>query len=109
MALSPEEQAIVANLRKKVAEPTTATYTDDAILAVYATEGSVAGAAAAIWQEKAGVLADLVNTSESGSSRSLGDLYKNALAFAKFYADQIVTPIEEQANTAPFTVEVTRA
>lgn len=40
-----------------------------------------------IWGELAGKLANLVNISEAGSSRSMGDLQKNALAMAKYYAD----------------------
>jgi hypothetical protein len=35
-----------------------------------------------IWLEKAAKFAQLVNVSESGSSRSLSDLHKNALAMA---------------------------
>lgn len=42
-------------------------------------------AAAAIWREKAGNVADLVNMSEAGSSRSNSDLYKNAIDQAERY------------------------
>lgn len=42
-------------------------------------------AAASIWRGKAAQYAELVNVSESGSSRSLGDLHKNALAMANMY------------------------
>jgi hypothetical protein len=35
-----------------------------------------------IWLEKAASYASLVNVSESGSSRSMSDLHKNALAMA---------------------------
>ena len=108
MPLTSEEEAIVANLRKKVAEPTTDTYTDEQVLAAYTTAGSVAGAAAAIWQEKAAALAELVNTSESGSSRNLGDLYKNALAFAKFYKDQVDDAVVVTTDS-PFTLAIERA
>lgn len=38
--------------------------------------------AAEIWREKAATYASLVNVSESGSSRNLSDLHKNALAMA---------------------------
>lgn len=38
--------------------------------------------AASIWREKAASFSALVNVSESGSSRNLSDLYKNALALA---------------------------
>lgn len=36
-----------------------------------------------IWREKAASYATLVNVSESGSSRSLSDLHKNALTMAE--------------------------
>lgn len=40
-----------------------------------------------IWGQLAGVLANLVNISEAGSSRSMGQLSDNALKMAKYYAD----------------------
>lgn len=43
------------------------------------------GAASNLWNVKAADLALLVNTSESGSSRSLGDAHKNALNMAKHF------------------------
>lgn len=43
-------------------------------------------AASEVWSQKASKLADLVDVSESGSSRKLGDLYKQALAMAEHYA-----------------------
>lgn len=44
--------------------------------------------AAYVWTIKAGEYAELVNVSESGSSRNLGDLYKNALAMAARYTSE---------------------
>lgn len=41
--------------------------------------------ASAIWREKAAAYASLVNTSESGSSRSLGDLQDKALKMAEMF------------------------
>jgi hypothetical protein len=40
-----------------------------------------------IWLEKAAKFASLVNVSESGSSRSMSDLHKNAIAMAKALGD----------------------
>ena len=40
-----------------------------------------------IWLEKAASFASLVSVSESGSSRQMSDLHKNALAMAKGFAD----------------------
>ena len=41
--------------------------------------------AAEIWREKAAAYAALVNTSESGSSRALGDLQDKALKMAEMF------------------------
>lgn len=47
---------------------------------------SIQALAAAIWTEKAAAYAALVNTSESGSSRSLGDLQDKALRMAATFS-----------------------
>lgn len=54
--------------------------TDLQLLDVINREGSVDAAARYIWRVKAAGYASMVDISESGSSRSMGDLYKNALA-----------------------------
>lgn len=46
---------------------------------------SIQGLAQSIWTEKAARYAELVTTSESGSSRNLSDLHKNALAMAAHF------------------------
>lgn len=48
---------------------------------------SVKGLAADIWYEKAAAYASLVSVSESGSSRQMSDLHKNALAMSKALRD----------------------
>jgi hypothetical protein len=46
-----------------------------------------------VWLEKAASYASLVNVTESGSSRSMSDLHKNALAMAKgFGAEDPTAP-----------------
>lgn len=42
--------------------------------------------AAGIWREKAATYAGLVSVAESGSSRNLSDLHKNALQMAQHFA-----------------------
>jgi len=42
-------------------------------------------AASVVWHTKASEYADLVDTSESGSTRKLSDLHKNALTMARHY------------------------
>lgn len=58
------------------------TYTDEQLAAMLDGGMTVREIAHDIWETKAAKYAGLVNTSESGSSRNLGDLYKNALAMA---------------------------
>lgn len=41
-----------------------------------------------IWTSRAAQYSSMVNVSESGSSRSMGDLYKNALAMADRFRDE---------------------
>lgn len=60
-------------------------YTDAALGARMDLATSTESLAAAIWREKAAAFAALVNVSESGSSRSLGDLQTNALKMADMF------------------------
>ncbi len=47
-----------------------------------------------IWNEIAASTAQMVNVSESGSSRNLSDLHKNALTMASIYAPGAVLQAE---------------
>lgn len=60
---------------------------DDAQLAALIDARSVYHVAAMLWDEKAASYSTLVDISESGSSRKMGDSYKNALAMAKYFRD----------------------
>lgn len=53
-------------------------------------DGALGVVAHAVWIEKAAKYARLVNVSESGSSRSLSDLHRNALAMAERFAVPVV-------------------
>lgn len=77
MATISELQA----LRLLIAEPTEDSY-NDVVLSerLDAVSGDLDRLAYAIWTEKAAAYSALVDVSESGSSRKLGDLHKNALA-----------------------------
>lgn len=97
----------VLRLRRMVGEPGTETYTDEALLALLAADPSPESVASGIWQEKAARYADLVNVSESGSSRSLSDLHKNALRFAEYYG-RLSGGAPEPVADAPMTVPITR-
>jgi hypothetical protein len=62
-------------------------FTDDQIGALVDSGLSINAVAYRVWQSTAASYSKLVNVSESGSSRSMGDLYKNALAMAKSFKD----------------------
>lgn len=64
-----------------------APYDDLALSARLDAATSEQALAKQIWLEKAASYAGMVNTSESGSSRSLSDLHKNALAMAKGFGE----------------------
>lgn len=66
-----------------------ATYPDDLLSALIDNLKSVPAAAAVIWREKAAATSGLVDVSESGSSRKLSDVSKNALEMAKGF-DSVV-------------------
>ena len=68
---------------------------DDTQLSALIDASSIYGVAEKLWREKAATLSTLVDVSESGSSRKLGDGYKNALAMAKSFKDL------RDAETAP--------
>lgn len=80
-------------------------YTDRFLNDLIDGKGSVSAAAASIWGHKAAAAAGLVDVTESGSSRKLGDLYKNALAMEKTYADKAAeeagTPTVRRTTTRP--------
>lgn len=77
----------IAAFRLLIAEADEETYTDAQLSALLDASTSPNAAAGQIWTQKAASFSTLVNVSESGSSRSLGDLQKNALAMAKVFGD----------------------
>jgi hypothetical protein len=80
---APED---ILELRGFVAEPDDTNGWSDAKLGLYLDEAiTVNSAAAQVWSVKAADFAGLVDVSESGSSRKLGDLYKNAKEMAGYF------------------------
>lgn len=79
-------QAEIAELRDLIAEPDDSNgWTDERLGAYIDRAQTLNGAASAVWGSKAASLSTMVNVSESGSSRSLGDLFKNASAMRDYY------------------------
>lgn len=101
------EAVAIAALRRMVDEPGTETYTDEALSALLDSKESAEAAAAVIWREKAAKASTLVNVSESGSSRSLQQIYANAESMAKYYDSKSGTPVVD-TSSAPFTSAVER-
>lgn len=80
----------ITSLRLLIAEPTDETYSDSALtVRIDAAAGDLNQVAFDIWTEKAAASAQLVDTSEGGSSRKMGDIYEQALSMAKWFKDQI--------------------
>jgi hypothetical protein len=72
---------------------------------INARNGDLNAAAYDIWMEKAATYAKLVNVSEAGSSRSLGDLHEQALTMAERYGKSsaliAVGVVKPTARTRP--------
>lgn len=78
----------IAALRLLINEPDdTNGWTDEKLGLVIDGASSINDAARSVWVSKASTYVTLVDVSESGSSRKLSDLHKNALAMAKYYSD----------------------
>lgn len=90
---TPEDIALV---REYINEPDdTNGWGDQRVTTFVDGTANLAYAAADIWAVKAGTAAGLVNVSESGSSRSLGDLLKQAKEMEAMYrtrGDRMATP-----------------
>lgn len=72
----------IAALRLLIDEPEQDTYSDEDLNARLTSGASVYALAYDIWTEKAAAAAGLVDISEGGSSRKLGDIYEQALGMA---------------------------
>jgi hypothetical protein len=80
---TPDE---IAALRGLVNESESCGEWDDETLAAIIDESTTMnGAASVVWTRKAAASSTLVDVSESGSSRKLSDIHKNALAMAKYF------------------------
>lgn len=94
---SPEQ---LAALRKLINEPDdTNGWTDDYLGGLIDGGLTLNAAAGSVWTTKAGQFSTLVDVSESGSSRKLSDLHKNALTMARYY--QGADAAEEEATELP--------
>lgn len=103
MATSDEVKALRALLGPAVGE-----YTDPQLSDMLdAAGGDVNVVAANLWSGYASSSATLVNISESGSSRSMGDIYKNAMAMAKYFRG-LSEDVTATADSRPRTRRIER-
>jgi hypothetical protein len=78
--------AQIDDLRRATNEPEgDSEYNDDDLESILQSAGSLAGAAAVVWKQKAAKAAELVDLVEGSSSRKLSDLADNALRMAALY------------------------
>lgn len=83
----------IAALRLLIAQPDDAEpYTDAALSVRLDGDSDINLTAYKVWTEKAAAAADLVDTSEGGSSRKMGDLHEQALNMARMFQGQIIPP-----------------
>lgn len=68
--------------------------TDAELQAILDAEGSISAAARYVWRMLAATYSSMVDVSESGSTRKLGDLYKNALTMADSFTEAAVVATE---------------
>lgn len=94
----------IKTLRGMIDEQDSTTYDDITLAAqIDQADGDVDLAAASIWEQKAARFSTLVDTSESGSSRSNSQVYKNARDMAAYYAGKVQTVTEVAATARPTT------
>ena len=78
--------AALATLRRYIAEPTEANYTDAQLEAIaLGNNNDVEATAAEVWLDKAGKAATLVDTAEGSSNRKMSQVYDHALKQATFF------------------------
>lgn len=86
MALDPDT---LASIRRVIAEPGSATYSDELLEAMYEDAGrSVAVLAETVWTEKAAAASSLVDVSEGASSRKMSQVADSYLEMAKTWKDR---------------------
>lgn len=80
--MTPEEEEIVTQIRANVGETS---YTDEELLEMHRTLGSVYCVAARVWAEKAGQAGDLIDITEGSSTRRMSQIGTQARTTADFY------------------------
>lgn len=86
------DAAAIASLRLLIAEPDNVEpYTDAALGAFLDETDNEYAAAYEVWVQKAASAAGLVDVTEGGSSRKMGDLHEQALSMAETFRQRAVS------------------
>jgi Cdc6-like AAA superfamily ATPase len=76
-----------------------AEFTDDELNEIIdENDENIQASAAVVWESQAASYSQIVDVTESGSSRKMGDLFDNAMKMAEYYRGQ-TTPIDVQGRT----------
>lgn len=87
----------IAALRRLIAESDESTYTDQVLSdLIDASDGNLNTVAYEVWTEKAAAAANLVDVTEGGSSRKMGELHEQALNMAEMFRNRAL-----EATTPP--------
>lgn len=96
------EEAL-ARFRKMISEPDEGTYTDTELLTLIDGADSLNAAAITVWNEKMGAYAELVDTTEAGSSRKNSALFDRAKEMRDYFAslgdNDVATPTVVSSTT----------
>lgn len=99
----------IAKVRLLTAESTTETYSDVTLGArIDSAVGDLNLVSRDIWEEKAASFAELVNTSEAGSSRSNGQLHQQALAMVAHFSG-MMTSASDSAGSRTIVSKLRRS
>lgn len=99
----------IATLRELINEPDDSNgWTDERLGGLLDSGLTLNGAAGRAWVLKAGQYSTLVDVAESGSSRKLGDMHKNALAMAARYQALEEAEGEAVAPSGPIIQRIRR-
>ena len=99
----------IARLRAMIAQPDDVEpWTDAALSALIDASADLNAAAYSAWTDKAASYSDMVDTTESGSSRRLSQLQEQALKMANFYGGQSAIPEVSDLTGYAYTIPIER-
>lgn len=91
--MATEEQ--LADLKRLIGDTE---WTDADLETLIDSSSSIEAAAAVVWESQAASYSQIVDITESGSSRKMGDLFDNAMKMAAWFKTQ-ANPIDTSGST----------